>query len=79
MHDVEFVGSQIGGAGEEGFTVDEEGNIRSEDLERWGLGKGMDGEIRSEGDQKVLDAMSTLFDMKKEGTIHAVGFSGKSA
>lgn len=76
MHDVEFVGCQIGGAGEEGFTVDEGGSIRSEDLERWGLGKGMEGEIRSEGDQKVLDAMATLFEMRKEGTIHAVGFSG---
>lgn len=76
MHDVEFVATQIGGAGEEGFTVDEAGNLREEDMERWGLTQGREGEIRSEGDQKVLDAMKTLFEMKAEGIIHAVGFSG---
>ncbi|GAA5871778.1 hypothetical protein JCM3774_000297 [Rhodotorula dairenensis] len=75
-HDVEFVSEQIGGAGEEGFTVDDEGKIRPEDLVRWGLEDKDAGTIRGPGDEKILEAFGELFKLKKEGKIRAVGFSG---
>jgi D-arabinose 1-dehydrogenase len=77
-HDVEFVSEQIGGAGQEGFTVDEEGKIRQEDLVRWGLEDKDAGTIRGPGDEKILEAFGELFKLKKEGKIRAVGFSGQS-
>jgi diketogulonate reductase-like aldo/keto reductase len=33
--------------------------------------------IRGTGDEKVLGAMKALFELKKEGLVRAVGFSGK--
>ena len=77
-HDVEFVSEQIGGAGQEGFTVDEQGKIRPEDLVRWGLEDKDAGTIRGPGDEKILEAFGELFKLKKEGKIRAVGFSGQS-
>lgn len=76
-HDAEFVSEQIGGAGEEGWTVDDNGKIRPEDLVRWGLEPKDAGTIRGPGDKKILEAFSELFKLKKEGKIGAVGFSGK--
>lgn len=79
MHDVEFVVDQLADAGEEGFKVDrEDGHVREEDFKKWGLEKGDEGVIRSEGDRKVLEAMRTLFQLKKEGLIRVVGFTGSS-
>ncbi|BGP57256.1 hypothetical protein JCM8202v2_004896 [Rhodotorula sphaerocarpa] len=75
-HDAEFVSEQIGGAGEEGWTVDDNGKIRPEDLVRWGLEPKDAGTIRGPGDKKILEAFSELFKLKKEGKIGAVGFSG---
>lgn len=77
-HDVEFVSEQIGGAGQEGFTVDEQGKIRPEDLVRWGLEDKDAGTIRGPGDEKILEAFGELFKLKKDGKIRAVGFSGQS-
>lgn len=77
MHDVEFVSEQVDTAGQEGWTVDDEGNLREEDLVRWGLGAADAAVIRGPGDQNVLDAMRTLFELKKEGLIRCVGFSGR--
>lgn len=77
MHDVEFVSERVGGVGEAGFLVGKDEKIAPGDLEKWGLGEGSAGVIVGEGDQKVLDAMATLFEMKKEGLIKAVGFSGE--
>lgn len=77
MHDVEFVSERVGGVGEAGFLVGKDEQIAQGDLEKWGLGERSEGVIVGEGDQKVLDAMATLFELKKEGVIKAVGFSGK--
>lgn len=77
MHDVEFVSERVGGVGEAGFLVGKDEKIAQGDLEKWGLGEGSAGVIVGDGDQKVLDAMATLFEMKKEGLIKAVGFSGE--
>ncbi|GAA6001646.1 hypothetical protein JCM10207_002246 [Rhodosporidiobolus poonsookiae] len=76
MHDVEFVSEQIDDAGQEGFKVGEDGQIRQEDLERWGLRDEDSATIRGPGDEKVLKAMEELFKLKKEGVVRAVGFSG---
>ncbi|GAA5850038.1 hypothetical protein JCM8547_000989 [Rhodosporidiobolus lusitaniae] len=76
MHDVEFVSEQLGTAGQEGFTVDENGKISDEDLERWGLREEDKATIRGPGDEQVLGAMAELFKLKKEGVVKAVGFSG---
>ena len=76
MHDAEFVAELVGDAAEGGYTVGPDGEVREEDLARWGLASGDEGNIRGPGDQKVLDAMATLFELKKEGVIRAVGFSG---
>ncbi|GAA5919083.1 hypothetical protein JCM1841_003739 [Sporobolomyces salmonicolor] len=75
-HDVEFVSEQLDDAGEEGWKVDSNGKIREEDLARWGLRDEDAATIRGPGDEKVLGAMRTLFQLKKEGLIRAVGFSG---
>ncbi|BGP36863.1 hypothetical protein JCM10450v2_000755 [Rhodotorula kratochvilovae] len=75
-HDVEFVSEQLGDAGQEGFTVGDDGKIRDEDLARWGLHDEDAGTIRGPGDEKVLGALKELFALKKEGVIRAVGFSG---
>ncbi|KAI5480857.1 hypothetical protein MNV49_006666 [Pseudohyphozyma bogoriensis] len=76
MHDVEFVSEQVDDAGHAGFKVDAEGRIREGDLKRWGLANGDEGVIRGPGDEKVLGAMRTLFELKKEGVVRWVGFSG---
>ncbi|GAA6061929.1 hypothetical protein JCM10212_001497 [Sporobolomyces blumeae] len=75
-HDVEFVSEQLDDAGHEGWKVDQDGKIRDEDLARWGLRDEDAATIRGPGDEKVLAAMKTLFELKKEGVIKAVGFSG---
>jgi D-arabinose 1-dehydrogenase len=33
--------------------------------------------VHGPGDEKVLEAMAALFELKKEGKIRAVGFSGE--
>ncbi|GAA6036852.1 hypothetical protein JCM8097_006313 [Rhodosporidiobolus ruineniae] len=76
MHDVEFVSEQIDDAGLEGFKVGPDGQIRPEDLARWGLLPEDAGKIRGPGDEKVLAALGELFKLKKEGVVRAVGFSG---
>ncbi|BGP12885.1 hypothetical protein JCM10213_005162 [Rhodosporidiobolus nylandii] len=75
-HDVEFVSEQLADAGEEGIKLAEDGSIREEDLQRWGLAPGDEGKIRGPGDEKVLAALGELFKLKEEGVIKAVGFSG---
>ncbi|BGP28999.1 hypothetical protein JCM10296v2_000735 [Rhodotorula toruloides] len=75
-HDVEFVSEQLADAGEEGFKVGEKGEIKEEDLEKWGLREEDAGKITGPGDEKVLAALKELFALKKEGVIRAVGFSG---
>ncbi|SGY29627.1 BQ5605_C002g01071 [Microbotryum silenes-dioicae] len=75
-HDVEFVSEQVGEAGTAGWTVDSEVKIRKEDLDKWGLAEGDEGKIRGPGDEKVLGALKALFELKKEGKICAIGFSG---
>lgn len=77
-HDVEFVSEQLDDAGEEGWKVSQDdGKIRDDDLARWGLRDEDAATIRGPGDEKVLAAMKTLFELKKEGLIRAVGFSGQ--
>lgn len=78
MHDVEFVSESLGGSSEGGMKVGEDGEIREEDMVRWGLAKGEEGKILGPGDQKVLDAMAVLFELKKEGLVRAVGFTGET-
>lgn len=76
MHDVEFVAEIVNDSGEGGIKV-KNGELLESDLARWGCGKGDEGKIHGPGDQKVLDAIKTLFELKKEGVIRAIGFSGK--
>lgn len=78
MHDVEFVAELVGDAEKGGYTLGEDGELRQEDLARWGLLPGDEGKVRGPGDEKVLEALGTLFELKKEGVIRAVGFSGTS-
>ncbi|GAA5922308.1 D-arabinose 1-dehydrogenase (NAD(P)(+)) ARA2 [Sporobolomyces koalae] len=75
-HDVEFVSEQLDDAGQAGWKVGEDGKLRDEDLARWGLKDEDAATIRGPGDEKVLAAMKALFELKKEGLIRAVGFSG---
>lgn len=77
MHDVEFVAEIIADSGEGGIKVQPDGTLLESDMVRWGCGKGDEGKIHGPGDQKVLDAIKTLFELKKEGVIRAIGFSGK--
>lgn len=58
--------------------MDENGQIREEDLKKWGLAPGQEGTVVGPGDEKVLEAMAALFELKKEGKIRAAGFSGAS-
>jgi hypothetical protein len=72
----------VGAAGADGAligAIDENGQVKQEYLERWGLKPEDAATIRGPGDQKVLDAIKTLFDLKKQGLIKAVGMSGASS
>lgn len=75
-HDVEFIAEQVGQSGNGTITVDQDGNLRESDLAKWGLAPGDEGKIHGPGDEKVLEALGALFELKKEGKIKAVGFSG---
>ncbi|ORY85314.1 NADP-dependent oxidoreductase domain-containing protein [Leucosporidium creatinivorum] len=76
MHDVEFVSESVGGGSSGGHTVDADGQISEEDLRRWGCAEGDEATVHGPGDEKVLEAMAALFELKKAGKIKAVGFSG---
>lgn len=76
LHDVEFVANQFGGAGLAGFTLNGDDGFSARDLERWGLDPESAGVIRGKGDQAVLKALAALFELKDQGKIRAVGFSG---
>lgn len=76
-HDVEFVAETVGDANTGSITVGPDGELSEADLVRWGLAPGDEGIIRGPGDEKVLEAIRTLFELKKEGVIRAVGFSGQ--
>lgn len=68
----------VGDGSQGGHTVDVDGKISEEDLRRWGCAEGDEAKIHGPGDEKVLEAMAALFELKKEGKIRAVGFSGQS-
>lgn len=59
--------------------MSESGEISEENLKRWGLAPGDEGKVHGKGDEKVLEAMGALFELKREGKIKAVGFSGECA
>ena len=73
LHDVEFVctpfaprlrGNHIGAIKEEAAS--------------YGLAEGDKALVRGEGDQKVLDALTELRNLQREGLIRNVGISGRS-
>lgn len=68
----------VGEGSQGGHTVDTNGKISEEDLRRWGCAEGDEAKVHGPGDEKVLEAMAALFELKKEGKIRAVGFSGES-
>jgi len=76
-HDVEFVAEQVGQSGHGTVTADDDGNLSEDDLAKWGLAPADAGKIHGKGDERVLEALAALFELKKEGKIKAVGFSGK--
>ena len=73
LHDVEFVCTPIAPR----LMGNHTGAIR-EEAASYGLAEGDESLIRGEGDQKVLDALSELRDLQREGLIKNVGITGKS-
>lgn len=71
LHDVEFVCTPIAAR----LTGNHIGAIREEAVS-YGLAEGNEGQIRGEGDQKVLGALSELRDLQREGLIKNVGITG---
>ncbi|KAK4054879.1 hypothetical protein OIV83_000803 [Microbotryomycetes sp. JL201] len=76
MHDVEFVAENVGGYDGDYATVDENGQPRKDMFAKWGLLGEDEAKIHGPGDERVLEALSELFKLKREGKIRAVGFSG---
>lgn len=75
LHDVEFVAEKVGKSQDEGWdafnaTTDE--HVRNS----LGLDSKDVGKIYGPGDELVLAAAKTLFDLKDQGKIRAVGISG---
>jgi D-arabinose 1-dehydrogenase len=71
MHDVEFVSDQIGEEGSEGFGALQQ----LEEEESYEEGDAIPPKILP-GDQKVLEAIETLFKLKRKGLVRNVGLSG---
>lgn len=71
LHDVEFVCEPIfpsaTGNGAAALT---------DDTAAYGLAPGMEGVVRGDGDQQVLDAFMELRKLKKEGLIKQIGITG---
>ena len=72
LHDVEFVCTPIAPR----LIGNHTGAIK-EEAASYGLAEGDEALIRGEGDQKVLDALSELRDLQREGLIKNVGITGK--
>lgn len=73
LHDVEFNSSLNPPAGNHVLALSDP-KIAKE----YGLAPEDEGKIWGEGDQRILDAMSVLRELKKEGKIKRIGFSGRS-
>ncbi|KAJ6516253.1 NADP-dependent oxidoreductase domain-containing protein [Mycena sanguinolenta] len=71
LHDIEFVCTEV--------TPRRTGNHSSalnEEEAAYGLMEGEEGQVRGEGDQKILDAFAELRKMKQEGLIKHIGITG---
>jgi len=71
LHDIEFVCTEI--------TPRRTGHHTSalgEDKAAYGLMEGEEGQVRGEGDQRILDAFAELRKMKEEGLIKHIGITG---
>ncbi|KAK7061411.1 Aldo/keto reductase family-domain-containing protein [Favolaschia claudopus] len=71
LHDLEFVCTEV--------TPRQTGNHTSalgEEKAAYGLREGEEGQIRGEGDQKILDAFAELRKMQEEGLIRHIGITG---
>jgi aryl-alcohol dehydrogenase-like predicted oxidoreductase len=73
LHDVEFICTPITAR----LTGNHIGAIKAE-AASYGLAEGDEARVRGEGDQKVLDALSELRDLQREGLIKNVGITGKN-
>jgi len=71
LHDVEFVCTPIAPR----LTGNHIGAIK-EEAASYGLAEGDEAMVRGEGDQKVLDALSELRGLQREGLIKNVGITG---
>lgn len=76
IHDVEFIADDLGA------ISDRSGNPEAilDDqylLERAGLSDLENCKSQGIGDDLVLEAVSALFELKKQGIVHRVGISGK--
>lgn len=71
LHDVEFVCTPIAPR----LMGNHTGAIK-EEAASYGLAEGNEALVRGEGDQKVLDALSELRDLQREGLIKNVGITG---
>ncbi|KAJ9107741.1 hypothetical protein QFC21_001202 [Naganishia friedmannii] len=70
LHDVEFNSSLNPPAGNHTLALSELATA-----EAYGLAPGGESKIWGEGDQRILDAMSVLRELKREGKIRRIGFS----
>lgn len=79
MHDVEFVAAQVGTSNAAGWDASAAAQKGAEgDAARASLGiaSGDEARVRGPGDEIVLHAIRTLFELKDEGKIRRVGISG---
>ncbi|KAJ9115869.1 hypothetical protein QFC22_005011 [Naganishia vaughanmartiniae] len=70
LHDVEFNSSLNPPAGNHTLALSDPATA-----EAYGLAPGNESKIWGDGDQRILDAMSVLRELKKEGKIKHIGFS----
>ncbi|KAJ7237209.1 NADP-dependent oxidoreductase domain-containing protein [Mycena haematopus] len=71
LHDIEFVCTEVTPRRTGTHT-----SALSEDKAAYGLMEGEEGQVRGEGDQKVLDAFAELRKMQEEGLIKHIGITG---
>ncbi|KAH8920141.1 Aldo/keto reductase [Atractiella rhizophila] len=73
LHDVEFVGEDVGGANSLHFPLEalKEGNLAT-----YGLDEASASRIHGLGDERVLDGVRALFELKEQGIVNRVGIAG---
>ena len=71
LHDIEMVAEEVMPKRDGDHST-----ALGDDMEAYGLSPGQEGEVRGEGDRKVLEAYGELQKLKEEGLVKNIGITG---